>query len=91
MRSTSLTLVNSLGLHARAASTLVDACKLFSSDVRLILGDKTVDGKSITNLLMLGAPVGTEIVLEVSGEDENEAFETVCTIMNAGFYESEDD
>ena len=91
MRSTSLTLVNSLGLHARAASTLVDACKPFSSDIRLILGDKTVDGKSITNLLMLGAPVGTEIVLEVSGEDENEAFETVRTIMNAGFYESDDD
>ncbi|NKC00923.1 MAG: HPr family phosphocarrier protein [Pseudomonadales bacterium] len=91
MRTTSLTLINPLGMHARAASKLVDACKPFASDVKLTLDGKTVDGKSIMSLLMLGAPVGTELILEVDGDDEEQAFEAICEIVNAGFYEMDDD
>ena len=87
MRETTLTLINPLGLHARAAAKLVDASKPFSSEISLTLGDKTVDAKSIMNLLMLAAPVGSEIHVAVSGEDENDAFDAVCEVINAGFYE----
>jgi phosphocarrier protein HPr len=91
MRSTTLTLINPLGMHARAASKLVEACKSCSSDIKLTLAGKTVDGKSIMSLLMLGAPVGTELFLEVEGEDEDTAYDAVCEIVNAGFYELDDD
>ena len=87
MRETTLTLINPLGLHARAAAKLVDACKPYSSEILLTLGDKAVDAKSIMSLLMLAAPVGSEIHLSVEGEDEEEAFDAVCEVVNAGFYE----
>ena len=91
MRTTSITLINPLGLHARAASKLVDTCRPFASEIKLTQGDRTVDGKSIMSLLMLGAPVGTELTLSVEGEDENEAFDAVCAVINAGFYELDED
>lgn len=91
MRTTSLTLINPLGMHARAASKLVDACKPFASDIELTSGSKTVDGKSILSLLMLGAPVGTELILKVEGEDEDLAYDAICQIVNAGFHEMKDD
>lgn len=91
MRSTSLKLINPLGLHARAAAKLVDTCKLYASDIRLTFKDKTVDGKSIMSLLMLAAPVDTELQVEVAGDDEEEAFAAVCAVIKAGFYELEDD
>lgn len=56
-----------------------------------MLGDKSVDGKSIMSLLMLGAPVGTELNLSVQGEDENEAFDAICAVVNAGFHELDED
>ena len=90
MRETTLTLINPLGLHARAAAKLVDACKPFASDIHLTFSGKTVEGKSIMSLLMLAAPVGSELHLSVSGEDEDEAYEAICTVIEAGFYELED-
>lgn len=95
MRSTTLTLVNPLGMHARAASKLVDLSKGFASDISLDKEGKTVDGKSIMALLMLGAAVGSEITLTVDGgehgdEDEAAAFSAVCDLINAGFHELED-
>jgi phosphotransferase system HPr (HPr) family protein len=87
MRSTTLKLINPLGLHARAASKLVDVSKCYASEVTLTKGTTAVDGKSIMSLLMLGAPVGTELTLAVDGEDEEQAFDSVCALINAGFHE----
>ncbi len=88
MRSTTLTLINPLGMHARAAAKLVDVTKQFGSEITLEHEGKRVDGKSIMALLMLGAAVGTELTLTVEGEeDEDAAFEAVCAIVNAGFNE----
>lgn len=91
MRETTLTLINPLGLHARAAAKLVDTCKPFSSNIQLTLNDKSVDAKSIMSLLMLAAPVGSEIHLAVTGDDEDEAYLAVCEVVNAGFYELGED
>ena len=87
MHETTLTLINPLGLHARAAAKLVDACKPFSSEIKLTHNGNTVDAKSIMSLLMLAAPVGSDIHIEVTGEDESEACAAVCEVINAGFYE----
>ena len=90
MRHAKLTIVNPLGLHARAASKLVDADKNFASDVKVVnAGGTEDDAKRIMNLLLLGAPVGSEVELFVQGEDENEAFAALTTLINAGFHEME--
>jgi phosphocarrier protein len=90
MRTTTLKLINPLGLHARAASKLVDVTKSFAADITLTKDGKAVDAKSIMSLLMLGAPVGSELLLNVEGDDENIAFESVCDLVSAGFHELDD-
>ena len=87
MLSKPVTLINPLGLHARAASKLVDTSKAFASNVTLSRDGREVDGKSIMALLMLGAPVGTELTLAVEGEDEDQAFAAVAELIEAGFGE----
>ena len=90
MRSTSLTLINPLGMHARAASKLVDVAKSYASSVMLSKDGKEVDGRSIMSLLLLGAPVGSQLELAVEGEDEDAAFAGICELIEAGFYELDD-
>lgn len=87
MRTTTLKLINPLGMHARAASKLVDVSKGFASDIKLIKDGNEVDGKSIMSLLLLGASVGSQLQLSVSGDDEDDAFTAVCALVEAGFHE----
>ena len=90
MQQTVLTIINPLGLHARAASKLVDCAKHFEAAITLATDGSEVDGKSIMKLLLLGAPMGTEVTLRVEGADEEDAFLKVCELINAGFGELED-
>ncbi|MCX7858285.1 MAG: HPr family phosphocarrier protein [Deltaproteobacteria bacterium] len=78
---------NRLGLHARAAAIFVKKANEFSSEVRVEKDGFKVNGKSITSLLMLACPFGTEIVLEVEGEDEKEAFDELSRLIEEGFFE----
>ena len=90
MPSATLTLINPLGLHARAASKLVDVAKSYASAVTLVKDGQQVDGKSIMSLLLLGAPVGSQLELTVEGEDEEAALAAICELVEAGFHELED-
>lgn len=90
MRNTILTLINPLGMHARAASKFVDVAKAYSSAVTLTKDGKSVDGKSIMSLLLLGAPVGSTMQLEVTGDDEDVALDAISALVEAGFYELDD-
>ncbi len=87
MPQTRLTIVNPLGLHARAASRFVNLAKTFESDVRLRRDANEADGKSIMSVMLLAAPVGSEVVLSVSGPDEDEAFAALEALVNDGFGE----
>ena len=90
MRHAKLHIVNPLGLHARAASKLVDVANNFASDVKVVnAGGIEADAKRIMNLLLLGAPVGSEVELFVQGEDENEALAALIELIDAGFHEME--
>ena len=90
MRHAKLQIVNPLGLHARAASKLVGVAKNFASDVKVVnAGGIEADAKRIMNLLLLGAPVGSEVELFVEGEDENEALAALTELIDAGFHEME--
>ncbi len=74
-------------MHARAASKLVDVTKGFASDIKLIKDSNEVDGKSIMSLLLLGASVGSQLKLSINGDDEDDAFDAVCALVEAGFHE----
>ena len=88
MRQTTLTVVNPLGLHARAASKVVDVAKNFAAQITLTNGSGVeADDKRIMSLLLLGAPIDSEVILRVEGEDENAAFDALTELINAGFHE----
>ena len=89
MKESEITLINRLGLHARAAAKLVNLSKSFASQVSLTKDGNTVDGKSIMNVLLLAASVDTVLELKVEGEDEQEAFEAIVALIEDRFGEDE--
>ena len=69
------------GFHARPASMFVKMANGFKSDIELSYGENTVNGKSIMSILTLGASCGSEVTLNVVGEDETEAFEALVAFL----------
>ncbi|MCZ6641579.1 MAG: HPr family phosphocarrier protein [Gammaproteobacteria bacterium] len=90
MLETTLTIVNRLGLHARAAGKFVNLSKTFSSEIYLTRGGEAVDGKSIMSVMLLAAPVGSKIDLKVVGVDEEQAFAELKELVDDGFGERDD-
>ena len=89
MISTPVTIVNKLGLHARAASRLVNCASAFSSDIQIVKGTRSVNAKSIMGVLTLAAATGTQLVIEADGIDEQQAVEAVTDLIRECFGEDE--
>jgi phosphocarrier protein len=89
MERRSVRLVNRLGLHARAASKLVQKAAEFRCEVRLVRDDRCANAKSIMGVLMLAAPVGTELTLECEGDDERAAAAALTELIERRFGEAE--
>ena len=89
MLNARVTIINRLGLHARAAAQLVRLSSGFHSKIKLIRTDNLViaDAKSILSVLTLAASFGVELGIEIEGEDEEAAFEAVKKIFEDGFGE----
>lgn len=68
-----MTIVNSLGLHARPASKFVQTASKFRCKVSVKKEVQTVNGKSIMGMMMLAAAKGSKLVIEADGEDAYEA------------------
>ena len=85
MVSQAVTIVNALGLHARAAARFVRLAGAFRSQIRVTHGQRTTDGKSILGLLLLAAARGTEIQISAEGPDEDEALRALTELANRGF------
>ena len=83
-----ITISNSLGLHARAASKLVQLTNKFVSEIKISKGHITANGKSILGLLSLAASINTEIIVEVNGSDYNEGLSEIEELFNNKFGES---
>ncbi len=79
---------NKLGLHARPAALFVQTTNRYKSKIRVVKGDMEVDGKSIMGLLMLAAPMGTQLKVILEGEDEQAMLEGLKKIFTAKFNES---
>jgi phosphocarrier protein len=85
----SITIINKLGLHARAAAKLVTLASRFNSDIQLSSKGKRANGKSIMSVMMLAAARGSKISFNIEGPDEQAAFSALKILINRRFDEEE--
>ena len=82
MISTNTTIVNKLGLHARASAKFTKLAGSFPCEVWMSRGERRVNAKSIMGVMMLAAGIGSEITLETSGDREQEAMDALLALIN---------
>lgn len=79
--------VNTQGFHARPAHLFVKLAMTFQSKVQIRKGNQTIDGKSILDLLTLGAGNGTNLTLRAQGGDADAAVAALAQLVESGFGE----
>lgn len=84
-----LHIINKLGLHARASAKLVNTAAAFASRIEVEFAGQTADAKSIMQVMMLAASVGSNILVRTSGNDEAQAMEAIASLINNYFEEEE--
>ncbi|HEY2153603.1 MAG TPA: HPr family phosphocarrier protein [Vicinamibacterales bacterium] len=87
MTSQPVTVVNRLGMHARAAAKFVHTATRFTARVRVTRDSREMDGKSIMGILLLAAARGTTITISADGLDEREAVDALVGLVQSGFGE----
>lgn len=81
-------IINVRGLHARATAEFVKLADSFSCEIFVSNPDNLkVSGKSIMGLLMLGAPLGTSLVIEADGEGAEKAVQSLAALVDNKFGE----
>ena len=89
MIETQLTIINKLGLHARAAAKFVACTSAFSSRIEAGQKGQLVDAKSIMSVMMLAAGKGTVLDVKFEGRDEEEALAALSALIENRFDEPE--
>jgi len=89
MISTTTTIVNKLGLHARASAKFTKLAGSFACEVWMSRGDRRVNAKSIMGVMMLAAGIGSEVVIETHGENEQAAMDALLALIADKFGEGE--
>jgi phosphocarrier protein len=89
MISRTVTIINRLGMHARAATRLVNCASDYAAEIIVKKGTRSVNGKSIMGILTLAAATGTELTIEAHGADEKQALEAVVTLISNRFGEDQ--
>lgn len=84
-----LTIVNKLGLHARAASKLAQLCQQFTSNISLELEDKKADANSIMAIMLLAGGQGKTVKVTVQGVDAPQALQAISQLISDKFDEEE--
>ena len=84
-----LTIINKLGLHARAATKLAAAAGRYACTVQTGQAEPLVDAKSIMSIMLLAATQGTALIFEFSGADEQEACDEITALLADYFGEGE--
>ena len=87
MTSQAVTVVNQLGMHARAAAKFVHVATRFQSRVRVAREAREMDGKSIMGILLLAAACGSTITISAEGADEQDAVVALVGLVESGFGE----
>jgi phosphocarrier protein HPr len=89
MIQTTTTISNKLGLHARASAKLTKLAGSFACEVWLAKGERRVNANSIMGVMMLAAGIGTTVVVETNGADEQVAMDALLALINDKFGEGE--
>jgi len=87
--SLELTIVNKLGLHARASAKLTQVASGFQSEVWLTRNGRRVNAKSIMGVMMLAAGRGAAVTVEAVGADAQAALEAIRALIADKFGEGE--
>lgn len=87
MKSRKIQVVNPSGLHLRPAGLLCQTSMKFKSKILILYKDKEINAKSVLNVMASGIKCGTEIEVQCTGDDEEEALEAVCTLIKTGLKE----
>ena len=85
-----VTVQNPQGLHMRPAYMFAETAARFESKIELEKGSVRIDGKSVLSILTLGAAQGTEVSIEATGNDAQNAVDTLSNLVISGFETSED-
>ena len=89
MQTQEITIVNKLGLHARASAKLTKLAGSFQCEVWMSKGQRRVNAKSIMGVMMLAAGLGSQVVLETDGPQETEALQALVALIEDKFGEGE--
>ncbi len=89
MIQSTVTISNKLGLHARASAKLTKLAGSFSSEVHLSRNGRRINAKSIMGVMMLAAGLGSEILIEAEGVDEQAALQALLALINDKFGEGQ--
>lgn len=84
---TTVKIFNKLGMHARPAMSFVELANTFKSTVTVRKASQAVDGKSIMQMMMLAATKGTQLEIEASGPDAEQALDQLAALVKRGFDE----
>jgi phosphocarrier protein HPr len=87
MTSESVTVVNQLGMHARAAAKFVHLATRYEARVLVARDRREMDGKSIMGILLLAAARGSTITISAEGQDEDAAVKALVALVQSGFGE----
>ena len=89
MITSTVTISNKLGLHARASAKLTKLAGSFACEVFITRGERRVNAKSIMGVMMLAAGLGAEVTLETDGEQEQAAMDALLALINDKFGEGQ--
>ena len=89
MITQSITIINKLGLHARASAKLSKMAGSFPCEVWMTRNGRRVNAKSIMGVMMLAAGIGSEVEIETSGSQEQEAMDALLALIADKFGEGE--
>ncbi len=82
-----VTISNSLGLHMRPVMQFVDLANQFGARIMVRKGVHVVDGKNPMEMMLLEATRGTELEIQATGTDADDAVEALATLVHGGFGE----
>jgi len=89
MIKTDTTIINKLGLHARASAKLTKLASSFDAEVFMRRGERRINAKSIMGVMMLAAGMGTVVEVETDGPQEREAMDALLALIADKFGEGE--
>lgn len=84
MKSRKIQVINPTGLHLRPAGLLCQTSMKFKSKIMILYKDKEINAKSVLNVMASGVKCGSDIEVQCTGEDEEEALEVVCHLIETG-------